>query len=111
MLGSVQSASSVNYVHVLDEQATHVAEVIAEAHRRQAPCVEPTAEAEAAWRDTIRQKSADLYTFQSECTPGYYNGEGMPRPRSESYGDGPVAFYELIRRWRAEGGMSEVLGS
>ncbi|MGR4851289.1 flavin-containing monooxygenase [Streptomyces sp. LARHCF252] len=111
MLGSVQSASSVNYVHVLDEQATHVAEVIAEAHRRQAPCVEPTAEAEAAWGDTIRQKSADLYTFQSECTPGYYNGEGMPRPRSESYGDGPVAFYELIRRWRAEGGMAEVLGS
>jgi cation diffusion facilitator CzcD-associated flavoprotein CzcO len=111
MLGSVQSASSVNYVHVLDEQATHVAEVIAEAHRRQALCVEPTAEAEAAWGATIRQKSADLYKFQSECTPGYYNGEGMPRPRSESYGDGPVAFYELIRRWRAEGGMAEVLGS
>ncbi|MFC9681126.1 flavin-containing monooxygenase [Streptomyces sp. NPDC056948] len=111
MLGSVQSASSVNYVHVLDEQATHVAEVIAEAVERRAPCVEPTAEAEAAWGDTIRQKSADLYTFQSECTPGYYNAEGMPRPRSESYGDGPVAFYELIRRWRAEGGMDEVLGS
>ncbi|MEU0242756.1 NAD(P)/FAD-dependent oxidoreductase [Streptomyces sp. NPDC006235] len=111
MLGSVQSASSVNYVHVLDEQATHVAEVIAEARRRGVRCVEPTAEAEAAWGDTIRAKSVDLYEFQSECTPGYYNAEGMPRPRSESYGDGPIAFYELIRRWRAEGGMGEVLGS
>jgi cation diffusion facilitator CzcD-associated flavoprotein CzcO len=111
MLGSVQSASSVNYVHVLDEQAGHVAEVIAEAHRRGARCVEPTAAAQDAWVATIREKSADLYTFQSECTPGYYNAEGMPRPRSESYGDGPIAFYELIRRWRAQGGMDEVLGS
>lgn len=109
MLGSIQSASSVNFVHVLDEQATHVAEVVAEARRRQARRVEPTAEAEAAWVATIREKAADLHKFQSECTPGYYNGEGMPRPRSESYGDGPVAFYELLRRWRADGGMSEVL--
>ncbi|MFJ1812371.1 MULTISPECIES: flavin-containing monooxygenase [unclassified Streptomyces] len=109
MLGSVQSASSVNYVHVLDEQATHVAEVIAEARRRGVRCVEPTAEAEAAWGATIRAKSVDLYTFQSECTPGYYNAEGMPRPHSESYGDGPIAFYDLIRRWRAESGMDEVL--
>jgi cation diffusion facilitator CzcD-associated flavoprotein CzcO len=111
MLGSVQSASSVNYVHVLDEQAGHVAEVIAEAHRRGTRCVEPSAAAEDAWVATIREKSADLYTFQSECTPGYYNAEGMPRPRGESYGDGPIAFYELIRRWRAQGGMDEVLGS
>ncbi|MFI2722383.1 flavin-containing monooxygenase [Streptomyces collinus] len=111
MLGSVQSAASVNYVHVLDEQAGHVAEVIAEAHRRGARCVEPSAAAEDAWVATIREKSADLYAFQAECTPGYYNAEGMPRPRGESYGDGPIAFYELIRRWRAQGGMDEVLGS
>jgi hypothetical protein len=25
------------------------------------------------------------------------------------YGDGPVAFHELLRRWRAEGGVREVL--
>ncbi|MEU2271957.1 NAD(P)/FAD-dependent oxidoreductase [Streptomyces olindensis] len=111
MLGSVQSASSVNYVHVLDEQATHVAEVIAEARRRGARRVEPAAGAQDAWVATIREKSVDLFTFQSECTPGYYNAEGMPRPRGETYGDGPIAFYELIRRWRAEGGMDEVLGS
>jgi len=109
MLGAVQSASSVNYVHVLDEQAAHVAEVVAEAGRRRAAYVEPAAEAEDAWVATIRKKAADLHKFQSECTPGYYNGEGMPRPRSESFGDGPVAFFELLGRWRADGGMSEVL--
>ncbi|KUL25447.1 flavin-containing monooxygenase [Streptomyces regalis] len=109
LLGSMQNAASVNFVHILDEQASHVAEVVAEARKRQARYVEPTAEAQDAWVTTIRQKAADLYKFQAECTPGYYNNEGSPRERSESYGDGPVAFHELLRRWRSQGGMREVL--
>ncbi|MFJ2201019.1 flavin-containing monooxygenase [Streptomyces violaceusniger] len=108
-LGPLQNASAVNYVHILDEQAIHVAEVLAEARKRRARYVEPTAEAEAAWRATIREKAADLYAFQAECTPGYYNNEGMPRERSESFGDGPIAFHELLRHWRADGGMNDVL--
>ena len=108
-LGPLQNASAVNFVHVLDEQATHVAEVVAEARARQARYVDPAPEAEAAWVDTIREKAADLYAFQAECTPGYYNNEGMPRKRSETYGDGPVAFHALLREWRANGGMSEIL--
>ncbi|WP_413099210.1 flavin-containing monooxygenase [Streptomyces sp. Inha503] len=108
-LGPLQNASSVNYVHILDEQAIHVAEVLAEARKRGARYVEPTAEAEAAWRAMIREKAADLYAFHAECTPGYYNNEGMPRERSESFGDGPIAFHELLRQWRADGGMDDVL--
>ncbi|WP_275558745.1 NAD(P)/FAD-dependent oxidoreductase [Streptomyces sp. 5-6(2022)] len=108
-LGPLQNASAVNYVHILDEQAVHVAEVLAEARKRGARYVEPTAEAESAWRATIREKAADLYAFHAECTPGYYNNEGMPRERSESFGDGPIAFHELLRRWRANGGMDDVL--
>ncbi|MDJ1133084.1 flavin-containing monooxygenase [Streptomyces iconiensis] len=108
-LGPVQNASSVNYLHVLDEQATHVAEVVAEARRTGARYVEPTAQAEADWVTTIREKAADLYRFHAECTPGYYNNEGRPRQRSESYGDGPVAFHSLLREWRADGGMRDVL--
>ncbi len=108
-LGPLQNASAVNFVHVLDEQATHVAEVVAEARRTRARRVEPDAKAEAAWVATIRDKAADLYKFHAECTPGYYNNEGMPRQRSESYGDGPLAFHALLRDWRANGGMREVL--
>ncbi|MBD3004110.1 NAD(P)/FAD-dependent oxidoreductase [Streptomyces sp. 5-10] len=108
-LGPLQNASAVNYVHILDEQAVHVAEVLAEARKRGARYVEPTAEAESAWRATIREKAADLYAFHAECTPGYYNNEGMPRERSESFGDGPIAFHELLRHWRANGGMDDVL--
>ncbi|MGW6740822.1 flavin-containing monooxygenase [Streptomyces sp. NPDC055025] len=108
-LGPLQNASAVNFAHVLDEQAIHVAEVVAQARRRRARYVEPSGEAEAAWVATIRQKSADLYSFQAECTPGYYNNEGMPRERGQSYGDGPVAFHELLRHWREDGGMTDVL--
>ncbi|MFC7304434.1 flavin-containing monooxygenase [Streptomyces monticola] len=108
-LGPLQNASSVNFVHILDEQAGHVAAVVAEARERRARCVEPSAEAEAAWISTIREKAHDLYKFQAECTPGYYNNEGRPRPRSESFGDGPIAFHELLARWRTEGGMNDVI--
>ncbi|MFD9811747.1 flavin-containing monooxygenase [Streptomyces sp. NPDC059080] len=108
-LGPLQNASSVNYAHILDEQAAHVAEVVAAARRSGARRVEPTAEAEDAWVATIREKAADLHAFQAECTPGYYNNEGRPRERSESYGDGPVAFHALLRAWRAGDGMREVL--
>ncbi|GHH79650.1 monooxygenase [Streptomyces sulfonofaciens] len=108
-LGSLQNAVAVNYVHVLDEQATHIAEVVAEAGRRGARLVEPTAEAEAAWVEAIRATAQDTRRFLAECTPSYYNNEGMPRERSESYGGGPIRFYDLVRRWRAETGMRDVL--
>ncbi|MBG0565515.1 flavin-containing monooxygenase [Actinoplanes aureus] len=108
-LGSIQNAASVNFVHVLQEQATHIGAVVAEANKRGALRVEPTPEAEEAWAATIRETAPDNFKFQSECTPGYYNGEGKPRPVSFSYGPGPVAFHELLRGWRTEGGMDEVL--
>jgi hypothetical protein len=107
--GSIQSASAVNMVHILDERATHVAGVVTEARKRQARYVEPTAEAETAWIATIREKALDTYAFLAECTPGYYNNEGKPSERSESYGGGPIAFHALLREWREDNGMGDVL--
>jgi cation diffusion facilitator CzcD-associated flavoprotein CzcO len=108
-LGPLQNASSVNFVHILDEQATHIGEVVAEAEKCGARYIEPSAQAENDWIATIQEKAADLYKFQAECTPGYYNNEGMPRERSQTFGDGPVAFHELLRRWRADGSMGDVM--
>lgn len=108
-LGPLQNASSFNYVHILDEQATHVASVIDAARQRDAARVEPTAEAESAWVAHIRENAVDLHAFQAECTPGYYNNEGMPSERRESFADGPVAFHRLLRDWREGGGLAEVL--
>jgi cyclohexanone monooxygenase len=47
-------------------------------------------------------------SYQSACTPGYYNNEGKPSQRSKqngSYGAGPTKFFRLIKAWREEGGM------
>jgi cation diffusion facilitator CzcD-associated flavoprotein CzcO len=108
-LGPMQKAPSVNFTHVLDEQAVHVAALIAEARGRGAAVVEPSAAAEQAWVDALQEKAEELYRFQAECTPGYYNNEGMPLPVSFLYGDGPVAFHDLLRGWRENGGMDEVM--
>ncbi|AEM84153.1 flavin-containing monooxygenase [Streptomyces violaceusniger] len=108
-LGPLQNAASVNFVHILDEQATHVAEVVAEARERRARYVEPSSEAQDAWVASLRENAPDLHAFQAECTPGYYNNEGKPRERNEAYADGPVAFHEVLRRWRADGGIDAVL--
>ena len=98
-----RTPAAVNYVHILDEQATHVAEVVAEAREAQgAVASSRPPRPQEEWVATIRREGADLHAFQAECTPGYYNNEGRPRARSESFGDGPVAFHELLREWRAE---------
>ncbi|WP_305790118.1 flavin-containing monooxygenase [Symbioplanes lichenis] len=108
-LGALQNANAVNFVHILAEQAVHIGAVVAEARKRGVRTIEPTAAAQDAWVATIRANARDTFTFQSECTPGYYNGEGKPRPISNSYGPGPVAFHELLRSWRTGDGFEEVL--
>lgn len=101
-LGSTQNVVSVNFGHILEDRAEHLGAVVAEAERRGA-AVEPTAAAEDAWVEVIRARALDMQAFQAECTPGYFNDEGRPRKRSESFGGGPLEFTELIRRWQSEG--------
>ncbi|MEU2083845.1 NAD(P)/FAD-dependent oxidoreductase [Streptomyces albus] len=108
-LGPLQKASSVNFVHVLDEQALHVAEIVAEARRRRARRIEPSPQAEDGWLASLREHAPDLHRFQAECTPGYYNNEGKPRERNDTYAHGPVVFHDLLRRWRSDGGLDDVL--
>jgi cation diffusion facilitator CzcD-associated flavoprotein CzcO len=108
-MGTMQNASSVNFTHILDEQSRHIAEVVSEARKRGARWVEPSAPAVDTWIATVRESALRLYEFQAECTPGYYNNEGMPRERGESFGHGPVAFHALLRNWRENGGMDDVM--
>jgi cation diffusion facilitator CzcD-associated flavoprotein CzcO len=107
-LGTMQNANSVNFVHILSEQAEHIAAVLARAVKTGAAYVEPTAEAEQAWCDTLVEVAVDNSAFLAECTPGYYNGEGTRRSAPTSYSPGPVAFHRLLAEWRA-GDMSDVL--
>jgi cation diffusion facilitator CzcD-associated flavoprotein CzcO len=109
ILGPVQNAASVNFVHILDEQTSHIAEVIAQARKRGTHWIEPTTQSVDAWSATISEHAPQLYKFQAECTPGYYNNEGHPREHSQRFGKGAVAFHTLLRNWRENGGMDDVL--
>ncbi|MFD6444089.1 flavin-containing monooxygenase [Promicromonospora sp. NPDC060204] len=110
-LGAAQNANSVNFVHILQEQAGHIAAVVARAAKTGARYVEPTEAAQDAWAATIAQagEGQDNSAFLAECTPGYYNGEGTRKGGAPtSYSPGPVAFHRVLAQWR-EGDMGEVL--
>ena len=107
-LGISQNAVAVNFVHVLDEQAVHVAAIVKEAEQRRADYVEPTTEAEDAWLAVVRQTNRPDPVL-AECTPGYKNNEGMPVARPDSYGGTALEFHALIRKWRDGDGFADVL--
>lgn len=107
-MGTVQSASSVNYTHVLDEHAVHAAALVAAAEAKGA-VIEPSREAEDAWIAALAEDAPDHEWFHAECTPGYYNAEGRGRANGPTaYPHGAAAFHELLRRWREES-MDEIL--
>ncbi|HEY1752788.1 MAG TPA: NAD(P)/FAD-dependent oxidoreductase [Caulobacteraceae bacterium] len=106
-LGFTQTAITISVPQALNEQANHVAYIVAEAKARGAAVVEPTAEAEAAYVDEVRSLARMGQRFYTECTPGYYNSEGAADNRagffSDMYGAGPLRFFELLAEWRASG--------
>ena len=108
-MGITQNALTANFPHMLEEQSRHIAELIRQAKSQEARCIEPTAEAEAEWVATIKEKAMNNQDFLEACTPGYYNNEGKPEKgfglAGELYGGGPVEFHDLIRKWREAGEM------
>lgn len=105
----VQSGFSVNFPHMLNEQAQHLAYVLAAAKEREATVIEASAEAEAEWVRTIETLARNNMAFLEACTPGYYNNEGRPAERSvrnSSYGAGPVAFINVLEQWRSAGDLA-----
>ncbi|RMB84071.1 NAD(P)/FAD-dependent oxidoreductase [Streptomyces shenzhenensis] len=109
-LGGTQSASSVNYTHVLDEHAVHAAALVVAAETAGA-LIEPSRETEDDWIAVLADGAPDHEWFHAECTPGYYNAEGRGRPNGPvAYPHGAVAFHDLLRRWREES-MDEALNT
>lgn len=108
IMGNQQSGFTVNYPHMLDQQARHIAYIVSECRARGAQGVEVTEAAEAEWVDTIVRLARLGQQFLEDCTPGYYNNEGRPGERSAQngfYGGGSPAFFQLLRTWREEGAL------
>ena len=108
-MGLTQGALTANFTHMLTEQSIHIAYVVQHAMETEARTVEASAEAEQEWVDTIHRTALDNAKFQMECTPGYYNNEGQPRPGAGfitgQYGGGPVEFFRILSEWREEGSL------
>ena len=111
--GNPQSAASVNAVHLLDEQSRHVAFVLKTARERGVDEIEAVGEAVDAYADLIRTspKNKAQLKFYAQCTPGYYNNEGKAQTTDDlflggKYGDGPLAFFDMLQAWREDGAMA-----
>jgi cation diffusion facilitator CzcD-associated flavoprotein CzcO len=106
--GNGQAAATTNFVHAMGEFADHITYIISECRQGNVSTVEATAEAEAAWVEKIVGLARYSEEFQASCTPGYYNNEGQPNPKSVqngAYGKGPKPYFAEIKAWRDEGNM------
>ncbi len=98
---------TANYPHLLDEANTHLCHILEYAVAHDVREIEASAEAEEEWGKTLAESARDVGAFFEQCTPGYYNNEGQPAPGggllANTYGKGPIAFFQLTADWRAEG--------
>src|SRR5206468_4129202 len=106
-IGVTQTGITVNGSDILVEQGEHVAYIIGRCLDDGIAVVEAEQQAEDAWVATIRELSPKNEQFLRECTPGYFNNEGLPgNPHSlqaGQYGLGAEAFFQVLRDWREEG--------
>ncbi|HWD54186.1 MAG TPA: NAD(P)/FAD-dependent oxidoreductase [Acidimicrobiales bacterium] len=105
VVGHTQGGFTVNYPHLLDEASRHACHVVRHAIDHEF-VVEATAAGEEDWLRTLEESARDFRAFQEQCTPGYYNNEGQPGVGGflgSSYGNGPMAFFNLLADWRDDG--------
>ena len=101
-----QAGFSINIPHILDEQSKHIAHIVGAARGRGAGTVEVSTEGEDAWVQEHLSVAKARARFLMECTPGYYNQEGMPNNNGGLdgvYGAGPTAYIRRLHEWQAEG--------
>jgi cyclohexanone monooxygenase len=105
---TTQSGWAINFVHILDEQSQHAAYVISRCLQRGVEVSEPSEQAQQQWWDVILGRLATSATFGgAECTPGYYNNEGMKAGpemmKFATFGGDTLAFIDVLREWREDG--------
>jgi len=108
IMNNTQAGFTANYPHLLDEQAKHIAYLLAEAAARGCTRVEATPQGEAGWVQRCIDKARDAGDFLENCTPGYYNNEGRVGERSAQngfYGGGSIEYFRILAKWRAQGDL------
>ncbi len=112
-MGFIQGGGvSANTTAMFEQQAEHIAYIIAEAQNRGATTVEPSREGQDAWVSTVRELAIDNSAFELSCTPWLLQQRGTrgvrnatDRSSGDFYSPGFYAFDDLIAQWRAKGDL------
>jgi cation diffusion facilitator CzcD-associated flavoprotein CzcO len=109
IMSHVQTGLSLNFPHMIGEQARHIAWIMTRARDREARRIEASQAAEDGWVAEIDVAAVSMVEALRECTPSYFNHEGNVsrlNARNSAYGGGALAFYRIIADWRAEGSLA-----
>jgi cyclohexanone monooxygenase len=108
IISNSQSGFTTNFPHSMDETACHIGYILNRCLEENISTVEVSETAEDAWVEEIIAVSRYNEEFQAMCTPGYYNNEGQPNPKSVQngpYGKGSRPYFKITKAWRDEGTM------
>jgi cation diffusion facilitator CzcD-associated flavoprotein CzcO len=106
-MGFTQTGYTPNFTYMLDNQARHLAAMVADAKARGYEALEATLEAEEDWLALVTAPNA-MTDYLANCTPGYYNAEGKAKAQNDGflqghYPEGGLKFYQMLAEWRANG--------
>ncbi len=105
-LGFIQSTQVSNIANLIDHQARHMVYLVDKCLTGGIRAIEPTAEAEAGWNQTIAEHAEMRRDWNTTCTPGQYNNEGRIDDKRSNlvgglYGPG-YEYFDLLRQWRED---------
>jgi cyclohexanone monooxygenase len=101
-------AGAFNVFYLIEKGTAHLAWIISTLLERGVERAEITSEAVERWTETLNEVApSNLEAVNAECTPGYYNSEGMRGKsailRANLYGGGTLDFFALLDDWRMAG--------
>ena len=106
-----QAGFTTNFPHAMDETSQHIGYILNECRKDNLDSIDVEKEAEDKWVEEIIGVSRFASDFQESCTPGYYNNEGKPNPKSVQngpYGKGSRPYFRITAAWREEGNMAGI---
>jgi cyclohexanone monooxygenase len=112
IISNSQAGFTTNFPHAMDETSQHIGYMLKQCEKEQLSSIEASKESEDKWVEEIIAVSRFASDFQESCTPGYYNNEGEPNPKSVQngpYGKGSRPYFRITAAWREEGNMSGIL--
>ena len=111
IISNSQAGFTTNFPHAMDETSQHIGYMLKECKKEDLSSIEVSKEAEDKWVEEIIAVSRFASDFQESCTPGYYNNEGKPNPKSVQngpYGKGSRPYFRITAAWREEGNMAGI---